>query len=92
MTRQYYIYILASDSGTLYIGITGNLNKRLYEHRNKVVPGFTQKYNCYKLVYFEEYDDVKEALAREKQLKKWNRDKKEVLIRSLNPHWNELLR
>ena len=74
---QFYIYILASDSGTLYIGVTNNIKRRVYEHKNGQIEGFTKKYNCKKLVYFEEYKDINDALASEKQLKKWRRSKKE---------------
>ena len=91
MENQYYIYILASKrNGTLYIGMTNNLQKRLYEHKNKIVPGFSQKYNIDKLVYFEITSDVKSAIAREKQLKKWNRKWKLELIEKSNPQWNDL--
>ena len=91
MENQYYIYILARKrNGTLYIGMTNNLQKRLYEHKNKIVPGFSQKYNIDKLVYFEITSDVKSAIAREKQLKKWNRKWKLELIDKSNPQWNDL--
>ena len=84
--KTYYVYILASKkNGTLYIGMTNNLQKRLYEHKNKIVPGFSQKYNIDKLVYFEITSDVKSAIAREKQLKKWNRKWKLELIEKSNP-------
>lgn len=88
--RYFYIYILASDSGTLYIGITDNLIRRMWEHKNDLVKGFTQKYGCHRLVYYEQYEDVENAILREKQLKRWRRDKKEVLIRKLNPGWKDL--
>ncbi len=88
--HQYYIYILASDSGTLYIGVTNNLERRVSEHRQDLVKGFTKKYGCHRLVYYEEYGDVNQAIAREKQLKKWSRGKKERLIKNLNPQWRDL--
>ena len=86
----YYIYILASLSGTLYIGITNNLKRRIYEHKEGLIEGFSKKYKCIKLIYFEEYHDVNEAIAREKQLKNWRREKKESLIKRLNPSWKDL--
>jgi putative endonuclease len=89
---RYWIYILASKSGTLYIGVTNNLERRIWEHKQKMIIGFSQKYGCDKLVYFEEYRGIDEAIAREKQLKRWNRGKKIRLIRSNNPHWLDLLK
>lgn len=88
--KKYYIYILASDSGTLYIGITNNLLRRCYEHKNNLVDGFSKKYSCHKLIYFEEYLDLRDALNREKQLKKWRREKKEYLIAKFNPQWKDI--
>lgn len=82
---------MASNSGTLYIGITNNLQRRVYEHKNHLNKGFSKKYNCIKLIYYEEYKSVKEALAREKQLKNWRREKKEFLIKTINPTWNDLM-
>lgn len=77
MHNQYYTYILANKSDTtLYIGVTNDLERRVTEHRSGTIPGFTQKYNCHKLVYFESFSDVEQAIAREKQLKKWSRSKK----------------
>ena len=81
---------MASISGTLYIGVTNNLSKRVYEHKEGKIEGFTKKYGCKKLVYTEVYQDIREALGREKQLKRWNRKKKEELIKSQNPHWQDL--
>lgn len=92
MYNQYYIYILTNKSNTtLYIGVTNNLERRLAEHRSGMIPGFTQKYNCHKLVYFETFSDVEQAIAREKQLKKWSRAKKECLIESMNKDWEDLM-
>ena len=88
---MYFIYILSNwDDSVLYIGVTSNLEKRLYEHRNHLVDGFTKKYNVQKLVYFEESYDVKSAIAREKQLKGWTRKKKNELIKKDNPKWKDL--
>ena len=88
---MYYVYILANwDDSVLYIGVTNNLLRRLYEHRNHLVPGFTTKYNVHKLVYYEETTDVKAALEREKQVKKWRREKKDALISAANPDWIDL--
>ena len=74
----------------LYIGVTSNLPRRLYEHRNGLADGFTKKYNVHKLVYYEHTNDVYSAISREKQLKKWSRSKKEALIRTMNPQWIDL--
>lgn len=90
MPRNYYVYILTNHSGTLYIGITSNLQRRLWEHRQKVADGFTKKYNINKLIYFEEYQDSLTAIEREKQLKRWNRSKKEWLISMKNPRFEEI--
>ena len=88
---MYFVYILANwDDSVLYIGVTSNLERRLYEHRNGLVEGFTKKYNVHKLVYFEHTNDVYSAISREKQLKKWNRTKKNTLISRQNPNWTDL--
>ena len=88
---NYYIYILTNKThSTLYIGVTNNLIRRVYEHKTGAVEGFTKKYNVHKLVYFEQTTDVESAILREKQLKGWTRAKKEKLINSLNPLWEEL--
>jgi putative endonuclease len=93
LKKTYYVYILASKpNGTLYIGVTDDLMRRLYEHKNKLVKGFTEQYNISKLVYYEETDDVTLAIAREKQLKGWLRAKKLALIESSNPKWEDLSR
>ncbi|MCA1387639.1 GIY-YIG nuclease family protein [Bradyrhizobium sp. IC3123] len=87
----YYVYILASKKhGTLYIGVTNDLVRRVYQHRTKTVPGFTSKYGIDKLVLFEIYDDAVSAIAREKELKKWRRDWKTRLIEEQNPNWDDL--
>lgn len=90
MGKSYFVYILSSISRTLYIGITNNLNQRVYEHAEGLVEGFTKRYNVKYLVYYEEYSDVREAIAREKQLKSWGRNKKCLLIERSNPNWHEL--
>jgi putative endonuclease len=87
----YYVYILASKKyGTLYIGVTSDLVRRVYEHKTKVVPGFTKRYGVDKLVLFEIFDDPTSAIAREKELKKWRRDWKTRLIDEQNPNWDDL--
>ena len=88
---MYFIYILSNwDDSVLYIGVTGNLPRRLYEHRNHLVDGFSSKYNTTKLIYFEETTDVYSAISREKQLKGWTRKKKNDLIAKMNPEWTDL--
>src|SRR3989338_2849505 len=86
----YYVYMMASISRVLYIGFTNNLMRRTWEHKMNLVDGFSKNYKCHKLVYSEYYNDVKEAIAREKQLKRWNRAKKVKLLESINPYWNDL--
>ena len=81
---------MASESGTIYIGITDDLTRRTYEHKTGLVKGFTQKYGCKKLIYYEQFQDIESAILREKQLKKWRREKKEILIRKINPGWKDL--
>ena len=89
--KQYYIYLLASKrNGTLYVGVTSDLAKRVWEHRNNVIEGFTQKYNVHKLVYYEIADDIDSAITREKQMKKWRRQWKIELIEKSNPEWKDL--
>ena len=89
--RTYWVYILASKlGGTLYIGVTSNLVKRVYEHRTKVVAGFTKEYGVHRLVYFEQHTDIEAAIHREKRLKKWNRAWKIRLIEEVNPNWDDL--
>ena len=88
---MYFVYILSNwNDSVLYIGVTNNLPRRLYEHRNHLVPGFSSKYNTHKLVYFEETNDVYSAISREKQLKGWVRKKKNDLIIQKNPEWRDL--
>ena len=89
--NQYFVYILTNKSNkVLYIGVTNNLEWRMYEHKNKMIDGFTKRYNLTKLVYFEETSDVKGAIEREKQLKNWHRDWKMKLISDSNPEWKDL--
>ena len=91
MDKIYFVYILASKrNGTLYIGVTNNLENRMYQHKNKLVDGFTQKYGVDKLVHYEMTNDVRSAIQREKQLKKWNRKWKLELIEKENPEWKDL--
>lgn len=88
---MYFVYILTNwDDSVMYIGVTSNLEQRLYEHRNGLADGFTKQYNIYKLVYFEHTSDVYSAISREKQLKKWTRVKKNALIAKANPEWKDL--
>lgn len=91
MNRQPYIYILANKyHGTLYIGVTNNLIRRIWEHKNNVVPGFTRKYCVHKLVYYEYFETMYDAISREKQLKAGSRKRKIALIESTNPGWRDL--
>jgi putative endonuclease len=89
---SYFTYIMASRSHTLYIGVTGDLRKRVFEHKWKECESFTARYNCDRLVWFEGHQDVQKAIAREKELKGWRRSKKVVLIESTNPIWADLSR
>src|SRR5262245_34339643 len=89
--RSYWVYILTSRlGGTLYIGVTNDLVRRVYEHRIKAAEGFTKKYDVDRLVYFEQFDDIENAIRREKRLKKWNRAWKVRLIEEANPNWDDL--
>jgi putative endonuclease len=96
--KNYYVYILTNEARTLYIGVTNDLERRLYEHKNKLIEGFTKKYNLTKLVYYETTTDIRDAIAREKQLKElvlslpkeWLRIKKITLIEESNPGWDDL--
>ena len=91
--NSYYVYILTNWKGNvMYIGVTNNLERRLYEHKNELVEGFTKKYHVHKLVYFEETSDVRAAIEREKQLKNWSRGKKNALVETMNPQWEDLSR
>ncbi len=88
--RIFYVYMLASKSRRLYVGVTNNLERRLYEHKAKLLDGFSKQYNIDRLVYFEQTPDVLSAITREKQIKRWNRSKKIRLIESGNPTWEDL--
>ena len=89
--KTYFVYILSNKANTvLYVGVTNNLERRVYEHKNKLIDGFTKRYNVNKLVYFETTSDVEEAIKREKALKNLVRRKKEELINSINPEWVDL--
>lgn len=88
--KTYYVYIMTNHSGTLYTSTTENLEQRVYEHKHNLVPGFADKYNITKLVFYEEGNDENAALAREKQIKGWQRSKKVALIESKNPEWKDL--
>jgi len=89
--KLYYVYLLTNWNNTvMYIGITSDLKRRFYEHRNKLVKGFTTKYNINKLVYFETTSDAGSAIAREKEIKKWRREKKNRLVETTNPDWKDL--
>ena len=86
----FYVYMLASRTKTLYIGVTNNMERRVAEHKTGSVEGFTKKYNVHRLVYYEDHASIKDAIAREKQFKRWRREKKVALIESLNPEWDDL--
>ena len=88
--KQYYVYIMTNRSRTLYTGVTSDLERRVYEHKRKLVPGFTSKYRIARLVHFEGCQDIHVAIAREKQIKGWLRAKKVALIESVNPEWKDL--
>ncbi len=93
MQKSYYVYMLTNKShSTLYIGVTNDVYRRTSEHSEQVVDGFAERYKADILVYAEEYSSINDALAREKQLKKWRREKKENLINQMNPQWKDLLR
>jgi putative endonuclease len=92
MDKQSFVYILSNDRNTvLYIGVTNNLERRYYEHKASIVKGFTHKYNVKKLVYFERFDSIDFAIAREKQIKKYSRQKKDNIINKQNPQWRDLM-
>ena len=91
MDKTYYVYLLTNwNDQVMYVGVTSNLERRIYEHKNKLVDGFTKKYNVEKLVYFETTNDVLAAIEREKQIKKWRREKKNQLVAGMNPEWKDL--
>ena len=90
MDRNYFVYIMASFTRVIYVGMTNDLQGRVRQHRNKVHEGFTNRYNCTHLVYFEVCSDPMSAITREKEIKRWRREKKIALIESLNPSWRDL--
>ena len=90
MGFTYYVYILSSESKVIYTGMTNNLERRIYEHKNKLIEGFSKRYNTYKLVWYEETDDVGAAIAFEKKIKGWKRFKKVTMIEEENPGWDDL--
>jgi putative endonuclease len=90
MKRIFHVYILSNISKMPYIGVTNNLERRILEHKNKLIPGFSQKYNLHRLVYFESFGDIRDAIVREKQLKGWLRVRKVELIKLKNPNWDDL--
>ena len=90
-TKNYYVYLLTNwNNKVIYLGVTNDLNRRIYEHKNKLISGFTEKYNLNKLVYFEETCDINAAINREKEIKKWRREKKDILVNQINPNWQDL--
>jgi putative endonuclease len=91
MEHLYFIYFLTNKKKTvLYIGVTNSLARRVEQHQTKQVPGFTSKYNLTHLIFYESFSDIRDAIAREKQLKGWRREKKEELIATVNPDWNDV--
>ena len=89
--HRYYVYLLTNwNNKVMYVGITNDLVRRMREHKTKAVKGFTEKYNVHKLVYFEETSEVNAAIAREKEIKKWRREKKNALVMHVNPEWRDL--
>jgi putative endonuclease len=91
MSKQYYIYMLTNKYlNVLYTGVTNNIISRVYQHKNKLMKGFTQKYNIDRLVYFEVYSEINHAIEREKKIKGWSRKKKSVLVETTNPTWKDL--
>ena len=88
--RTYFVYILSSLRGTLYIGVTNNLVRRVHQHKSKLMPGFTARYDVDRLMYYETFGDIRDAIAREKQLKGWVRRKKVALIEKDNAGWRDL--
>jgi putative endonuclease len=90
-SRTYYVYLLTNwNNKVMYVGVTNNLEKRVFEHKKKLIQGFTEKYNVNKLVYFETTQDITAAIEREKQIKKWRREKKNQLVDLMNPEWKDL--
>ena len=90
--RSYFVYIVASLSGTLYTGVTNNLPRRIFEHKQRTVEGFAKTYGCDRLIHYEAFHDVSKAIEREKEIKGWKRSKKQVLVKTSNPDWKDLSR
>ncbi len=89
--KIYYVYLLTNwNNAVMYVGVTNDLERRMFEHKEKSIKGFTEKYNVNKLVYFEQTSDVNVAIAREKEIKKWRRQKKDALVKRANPDWRDL--
>ena len=88
--RTFYVYVLGSKTGTLYVGVTNDIERRVHEHKHHLIPGFTDKYNVDRLLYFETTNDPISAISKEKQIKKWSREKKVALIDSMNAAWDDL--
>ena len=89
--RRYFVYLLTGkDNKVMYLGVTNDIKRRLYEHKNKMVKGFTERYNVNRLVYYEETSDILTAIAREKEIKRWRREKKDALVVAVNPEWKDL--
>jgi len=89
--KQYYVYLLTNEwRNVIYTGVTNSLERRVWEHKHGTTPGFTKKYNCHLLVYFEIFDEIEQAIAREKQIKGWTRKKKNALVETMNPKWRDL--
>ena len=88
--RTFYVYVLGSKTGTLYVGVINDIERRVHEHKHHLIPGFTDKYNVDRLLYFETTNDPISAISKEKQIKKWSREKKVALIDSMNAAWDDL--
>jgi putative endonuclease len=89
--KDYFVYIMTNDHGNvMYVGVTNNLERRVFEHKSGITKGFSQKYNVKKLVYFEQSSSIEAAIAREKEIKKWRREKKNALVQAINPDFNDL--
>ncbi|WP_303925617.1 GIY-YIG nuclease family protein [Draconibacterium sediminis] len=89
--HNYFVYIVTNkNKSVLYTGVTNDLERRVYEHENGLIPGFTKKYNCHFLIYYEHFQNIDDAIGREKEIKKWRREKKENLISEMNPNWKFL--
>ena len=92
MSKEYYVYILTNwNNKVMYVGVTNDLSRRVHEHRQGLLEGFTKKYNVHKLVYFESCGEAINAISREKQIKRWTREKKNALVESKNPNWEEVV-